>query len=61
MGTNSLTLFARPISNFYYFRLELSGAVGAVVGFFCGIAIVWSPLAVVYFYSTWDPPRHQIP
>ncbi|KAN0127279.1 hypothetical protein V8E53_014883 [Lactarius tabidus] len=29
---------------------EWSGAVGAIVGFFCGIALVWSPLTVVYFY-----------
>ncbi|KAH9034191.1 hypothetical protein EDB85DRAFT_1020965 [Lactarius pseudohatsudake] len=31
---------------------EWFGAVGAIVGFFCGTALVWSPLAVVYFYLT---------
>ncbi|KAH9001843.1 hypothetical protein EDB86DRAFT_404606 [Lactarius hatsudake] len=31
---------------------ERFGAVGTIVGFFCGTALVWSPLAVVYFYLT---------
>lgn len=31
---------------------EWSGALGAIVGFFCGVALVWWPLAVVYFYLT---------
>lgn len=33
-------------------RYEWFGAVGAMVGFFCGIALVWSPLAVVYLFLT---------
>jgi len=33
-------------------RYEWLGAVGAIVGFFCGMALVWSPLPVVYFYLT---------
>lgn len=38
--------------NLELFDLEWSGAVGATVGFFCGIALVSSPLTVVYFYLT---------
>ena len=30
--------------------LEWFGVVGAIVGFFCGIALVWLPLVVIYFY-----------
>jgi len=33
-------------------RYEWFGAVGAIVGFFCGMTLVWSPLAVVYCYLT---------
>jgi len=33
-------------------QYEWFGAVGAIVGFFCGITLVWLPLAVVYFYIT---------
>ncbi|KAF8260069.1 hypothetical protein EI94DRAFT_1689981 [Lactarius quietus] len=31
---------------------EWFGSVGAIMGFFCGIALVWSPLTVLYFYLT---------
>jgi hypothetical protein len=50
VSTDSPLCLLSPISNFS--RLEWFGAVGAIVGFFCGIALVWSPLAVVYFYIT---------
>jgi hypothetical protein len=32
---------------------EWSGSVGVTLGFFCGNAIIFSPLAIVYFYIYW--------
>jgi hypothetical protein len=31
------------------FYLEWLGSVGAILGFWCGMALVWSPLGVFYF------------
>ncbi|KAI0247211.1 hypothetical protein BJV78DRAFT_1247410 [Lactifluus subvellereus] len=29
--------------------LEWLGSSGAILGFFCGMALVWSPLGILYF------------
>jgi hypothetical protein len=43
------------------FRVARLGVLEEIlVGFFCGIALVWSLLAVVYFHLTYDPDPGRV-
>ena len=49
MGLNSFFGWVILALTFEIYRPEWSGTVGVTLGFFCGTALICSPLAFVYF------------